>query len=73
MITFPKAGDGPKIIELEQMREKYQSLVHSKLELLGSVRHEKVRDASLLSISTSRSLNNVDRSLFKHTYLFTLP
>lgn len=35
-------GDGPKMIDLLQMREKY--LLQDRIELLGSVRHSDVRD-----------------------------
>ena len=37
-------GDGPKIIDLEQMREKHQSLLADRVQLLGHVKHEEVRD-----------------------------
>lgn len=37
-------GDGPMIIELEQMREKYQGLLGERVQLLGSIGHEQVRD-----------------------------
>jgi phosphatidylinositol glycan class A protein len=39
---FIIAGDGPKFIALEQMREKY--MLQDKVEMLGSIRHEEVRD-----------------------------
>lgn len=39
-------GDGPMIIELEQMREKHQSLLGERVQLLGSISHEQVRDVS---------------------------
>ncbi|KYR01220.1 GlcNAc transferase [Tieghemostelium lacteum] len=44
---FPKAhfiigGDGPKRVELEEMREKHQ--LHDRVELLGSVKHSNVRN-----------------------------
>lgn len=35
-------GDGPKMVDLEQMREKYQ--LQDRIELLGSVRPSDVRD-----------------------------
>ena len=35
-------GDGPKRIDLEQMREKYQ--LHDRVELIGAVKHSEVRD-----------------------------
>ena len=39
---FVIAGDGPKFLALEQMREKY--MLQDKVEMLGSIRHEEVRD-----------------------------
>lgn len=41
-IRFLIAGDGPKFIDLEQMRERYQ--LQDRVELVGSIRHEQVRD-----------------------------
>jgi phosphatidylinositol N-acetylglucosaminyltransferase subunit A len=41
---FIIAGDGPKFIELEQMREKY--MLQDKVEMLGPIRHEEVRDVA---------------------------
>jgi phosphatidylinositol glycan class A protein len=41
---FIIAGDGPKFLALEQMREKY--MLQDKVEMLGSIRHEEVRDVS---------------------------
>ncbi|KAL8291788.1 hypothetical protein RQP46_002046 [Phenoliferia psychrophenolica] len=37
-------GDGPKIVELDQMRDKYQTLLRDRVTLLGAIRHENVRD-----------------------------
>lgn len=34
------------IIELEQMREKYQGIIGDRVQLLGSIGHEHVRDVS---------------------------
>lgn len=39
---FIIAGDGPKGIDLEQMIE--QNVLQEKVQLLGSIRHEEVRD-----------------------------
>ncbi|KAK4047029.1 Phosphatidylinositol N-acetylglucosaminyltransferase GPI3 subunit [Microbotryomycetes sp. JL221] len=36
-------GDGPKIVELDQMRDKHQALLRDRVELLGPVRHENVQ------------------------------
>lgn len=44
-INFLIAGDGPKFIDLEQMRERYQ--LQDRVELIGSVRHEQVRDVMI--------------------------
>ncbi|CAB09127.1 pig-A, phosphatidylinositol N-acetylglucosaminyltransferase subunit Gpi3 [Schizosaccharomyces pombe] len=41
-VRFVIAGDGPKSIDLEQMREKY--MLQDRVEMLGSVRHDQVRD-----------------------------
>jgi phosphatidylinositol glycan class A protein len=35
-------GDGPKRIDLEQMREKH--LLHDRVELIGPVKHHNVRN-----------------------------
>jgi phosphatidylinositol glycan class A protein len=35
-------GDGPKRLELDEMRERYQ--LYDRVELLGAVEHEQVRD-----------------------------
>ena len=35
-------GDGPKRVELEEMREKHQ--LHDRVEMLGNVPHSDVRD-----------------------------
>jgi phosphatidylinositol N-acetylglucosaminyltransferase subunit A len=37
---FIIGGDGPKRLQLEEMREKYQ--LHDRVELLGAVKHEDV-------------------------------
>ena len=42
-------GDGPKIVELDQMRDKYQSLLRDRVTLLGAVRHENVREVRVSS------------------------
>jgi len=41
-VKFVVGGDGPKLIDLLQMREKY--LLQDRIELLGSVRHGDVRN-----------------------------
>jgi len=38
-------GDGPKLIDLLQMREKH--LLQDRIELLGPVRHNDVRSVSI--------------------------
>ncbi|KAJ3291010.1 hypothetical protein HK104_006377 [Borealophlyctis nickersoniae] len=40
-VNFVIAGDGPKRVELEQMREKH--VLQDRVQLLGSVNHAKVR------------------------------
>ncbi|GAA6063987.1 hypothetical protein JCM10212_002419 [Sporobolomyces blumeae] len=42
-VRFLIGGDGPKIVELDQMRDRYQTLLRDRVELLGSVRHEDVK------------------------------
>jgi len=39
---FIIAGDGPKFLALEEMREKY--MLQDRVEMLGSIRHEEVRN-----------------------------
>jgi len=46
-VRFVVGGDGPKMVELEQMREKYQ--LQDRIELLGSVPPSGVRDVSYLT------------------------
>lgn len=41
-VNFIIGGDGPKRIELEQMRERY--MLHDQVKLLGSVKHSQVRN-----------------------------
>ena len=43
--TLP-GGDGPKRIILEEVQEKYE--LHDKIQFLGGLEHEKVRDVSLI-------------------------
>ncbi|KAI8461624.1 phosphatidylinositol glycan, class A [Phakopsora pachyrhizi] len=44
-LRFLIGGSGPKSIELEQMKEKYQSVIKpDQVELLGSIRADQVRD-----------------------------
>jgi phosphatidylinositol glycan class A protein len=43
-VRFIVGGDGPKMVELEQMREKYQ--LQDRIELLGSIPPSGVRDVS---------------------------
>ncbi|GAA5829766.1 hypothetical protein JCM3766R1_001298 [Sporobolomyces carnicolor] len=42
-VQFLIGGDGPKIVELDQMRDKHQSLLRDRVQLLGPVKHEDVR------------------------------
>ncbi|KAI5969673.1 SPT14 [Candida margitis] len=41
-IKFVIAGDGPKFLDLEQMREKY--FLQERVQLVGAVKHEEVRN-----------------------------
>lgn len=41
-VDFLIAGDGPKFLDLEQMREKY--FLQERVNLMGAVKHEEVRD-----------------------------
>ncbi|KAI8144473.1 GlcNAc transferase [Fennellomyces sp. T-0311] len=41
-VRFIIGGDGPKRIDLEQMREKH--LLHDRVEFLGSIKHHEVRN-----------------------------
>lgn len=45
-VRFIVGGDGPKMVELEQMREKYE--LQGRVELLGRVNPGDVRDVSIL-------------------------
>lgn len=40
-VHFVIGGDGPKKVDLEEMREKHQ--LHDRVELLGAVKHSDVR------------------------------
>lgn len=44
-VKFILAGDGPKMIDIIQMREKH--MLQDRVEMLGAVRHEKVRDVMI--------------------------
>ncbi|OJJ74546.1 hypothetical protein ASPBRDRAFT_52621 [Aspergillus brasiliensis CBS 101740] len=44
-VRFIIAGSGPKAIDLEQMLER--NVLQDKVEMLGSVRHEEVRDVMI--------------------------
>ncbi|KAI9730265.1 MAG: Phosphatidylinositol N-acetylglucosaminyltransferase gpi3 subunit [Cirrosporium novae-zelandiae] len=44
-VKFIIAGSGPKAIDLEQMLEK--NMLQEKVEMLGPVRHEEVRDVMI--------------------------
>lgn len=41
-VNFIIGGDGPKRVNLEEMREKHQ--LHDRVELLGPVKHSDVRN-----------------------------
>lgn len=44
-VNFLIAGDGPKFLDLEQMREKYY--LQEKVKLIGAIKHEEVRDVMI--------------------------
>ncbi|CAI5755941.1 unnamed protein product [Candida verbasci] len=44
-VKFLIAGDGPKFLDLEQMREKY--FLQERVKLMGTVRHEDVRNVMI--------------------------
>jgi phosphatidylinositol glycan class A protein len=37
-------GDGPKRLDLEEMRERHQ--LHDRVEMLGNLKHDRVRSSS---------------------------
>ena len=43
-VYFIIGGEGPKRLQLEEMRERHS--LHHRVELLGAVPHHKVRDVS---------------------------
>lgn len=47
VVHFIIGGDGPKKLLLEEMIERHQ--LHDRVELLGAVAHDKVRDVSHLT------------------------
>lgn len=44
-VDFLIAGDGPKFLDLEQMRERHE--LQERVTLLGAVRHDQVRDVMI--------------------------
>ncbi|CUM64320.1 uncharacterized protein PRCAT00001920001 [Priceomyces carsonii] len=44
-VNFLIAGDGPKYLDLEQMREKY--FLQERVTMIGAVKHEEVRDVMI--------------------------
>jgi len=42
--AWEPGGDGPKLVDLEQMREKYQ--LQDRIKLLGSIKPSDVRNVS---------------------------
>lgn len=44
-VDFIIAGDGPKFLDLEQMREKF--FLQERVSLIGAVKHEEVRDVMI--------------------------
>lgn len=62
-LHFLIGGDGPKRVELEQMREKY--LIQERVELVGAVRQGDVRAVSIRFPVTKRTkaLSDLDRRI----------
>lgn len=44
-VRFLIGGDGPKFLDLEQMREKY--FLQERVKLIGAVKHEEVRNVMI--------------------------
>lgn len=44
-VKFLIAGDGPKFLDLEQMREKYY--LQERVKLIGEIKHEEVRNVMI--------------------------
>ena len=65
-------GDGPKIVELDQMRDKHQTLLGDRVELLGAVRHENVRAVSRLQHDAQLFLTRCCRSYFRELRSFSI-
>ena len=53
LIPMTPGGDGPKLIELLQMREKH--LLQDRIVLLGSVAHSDVRSVRIRSMTLLRN------------------
>ena len=49
--AWEAGGDGPKMVDLEQMREKFQ--LQDRIELLGSIRPSDVRSVGRLPLLLS--------------------
>ncbi len=47
-VHFIVGGDGPKRLDLEEMREKYQ--LHDRVEMLGEVKNSEVRNVILFKV-----------------------
>lgn len=41
-VRFVIAGDGPKVVDIQQMRERHR--LQERVELIGAIRHDQVRD-----------------------------
>ncbi|KAK1226917.1 Phosphatidylinositol N-acetylglucosaminyltransferase GPI3 subunit [Marasmius sp. AFHP31] len=64
-VNFLVGGDGPKLIELLQMREKH--LLQDRIELLGPIRHNDVRSNKISSSKYPKVL--IQGSIFMNTSL----
>jgi phosphatidylinositol glycan class A protein len=56
-VHFVIGGDGPKRVELEQMREKH--LLHQRVELCGAIRQGDARDVSSDSASAAMMIAQI--------------
>lgn len=61
------------IIELEQMREKHQDLLTGRVQLLGSIRHDEVRDVRTFPKNQLRTTLNLPISFSSRDICFLTP
>jgi glycosyltransferase involved in cell wall biosynthesis len=56
-VSFLVGGDGPKRVELEQMRERY--FLQDRVEMVGAVPFSSVRDVSEINLSELKHLDQL--------------